>query len=300
MRSGFSIVKNGSRLGFPFVQSLLSLAPIVDEIIVAHGDSDDDTRERLQELKNQIAVPLQIIESPWDASNTAGGTELARQTNIALDHCKYDVCVYIQADEVFLDKETESNKKNLKKFEQDASVGALLFNWVHIYGAPHLQVRSKSWYRREIRAIKKSWGIRSFRDAQSFRQERRMPNRESEWKKIAAALSPTRVIHYGWLRPAPLMAEKSRILDRLWHGAKRDSYHNEQNVFSKQVGLEAIDFEHPTAMQQWIASMGHARIEDITEKSLLKRTKHETLKWLEQQFDWRPGEFKNYTSLKRY
>jgi hypothetical protein len=55
--SGFSIVKNGLRLGYPFIESLKSLAPLCDELLVAHGDSNDGTREAL----NQLAKELEIL-----------------------------------------------------------------------------------------------------------------------------------------------------------------------------------------------------------------------------------------------
>ena len=43
--SGFTYIRNGIKLGYPFVQSISSLLPIVDEMIVVVGDSDDGTRE---------------------------------------------------------------------------------------------------------------------------------------------------------------------------------------------------------------------------------------------------------------
>ncbi|GAA7265447.1 hypothetical protein HpCK38_19390 [Helicobacter pylori] len=49
--SGFTFLKNGSILGYPFIQSIQSLLPLVDEFIVNVGISEDDTLEQLQKLQ---------------------------------------------------------------------------------------------------------------------------------------------------------------------------------------------------------------------------------------------------------
>ena len=43
--SGFTIARNAVKLGYPIELSLRSLLPLVDELVVAVGDSEDDTWE---------------------------------------------------------------------------------------------------------------------------------------------------------------------------------------------------------------------------------------------------------------
>ena len=43
--SGFTFVKNAVKYGYPVVESITSLLPIVDEMIVCLGDSEDETNE---------------------------------------------------------------------------------------------------------------------------------------------------------------------------------------------------------------------------------------------------------------
>jgi hypothetical protein len=43
--SGFSFLRNGQKLGYPFVASIHSVLPIVDKFIVALGSCDDDTEK---------------------------------------------------------------------------------------------------------------------------------------------------------------------------------------------------------------------------------------------------------------
>jgi len=44
--SGAVIVRNGVKLGYPFVESIKSILPLCDEALVGVGDSEDDTRKR--------------------------------------------------------------------------------------------------------------------------------------------------------------------------------------------------------------------------------------------------------------
>jgi len=41
--SAFTFIKNGQILVYPFVQSIQSVLPIVDEFVVNVGNSEDDT-----------------------------------------------------------------------------------------------------------------------------------------------------------------------------------------------------------------------------------------------------------------
>ncbi len=45
--SGFTIVRNAVRYDYPIVESIRSLLPLVDEMVVAIGDSEDGTREKV-------------------------------------------------------------------------------------------------------------------------------------------------------------------------------------------------------------------------------------------------------------
>ena len=58
--SAFTFIKNGQILGYPFIQSIESILPIVDEFIVNVGESEDNTLEMVQSIKNK---KIRIIES---------------------------------------------------------------------------------------------------------------------------------------------------------------------------------------------------------------------------------------------
>jgi len=296
MRSGFSIIRNGEKLGYPYLEALRSLAPLVDELVVAVGNNDDDTSTQLEALRRELPCTLILFDSPWDTQSQRGGFELSRQTNLALDRCRYEICVYIQADEVLHEEDYPTFRRDLERFESDDSVDALAFKWVHFYGDFQTIVQSRKWYRREIRAIKKSRKLRSYGDAQGFRI---LEN--DSWKRPDAALSQARYLHYGWVRPPQIMAAKSEALDRLWHGDARDGIHNAENVYPKTFGMTPYEGTHPKVMHDRIRRTG--KIDPFEGKSVPRDLKYWRL-WVDQKLeslsDWRPGEWTNYASLKKY
>ncbi len=95
--SGFTFVRNGVKYDYPFIESISSLLPVCDEVVVAVGQSEDDTLKRIQSLHSP---KIRILETVWDESIRKGGTILSQQTNLALDQIDGDWGIYLQADEV--------------------------------------------------------------------------------------------------------------------------------------------------------------------------------------------------------
>ena len=51
--SAFTFIKNGQILGYPFIQSIQSILPIVDEFVINVGQSEDDTLALIQSIMTQ-------------------------------------------------------------------------------------------------------------------------------------------------------------------------------------------------------------------------------------------------------
>lgn len=298
MRSGFSIIRNGDLLDYPYRESLQSLSLFVDEIVLALGDCSDSTSQSLNQLKPLLRCPLKIIESPWDPKNLKGGLELSRQTNIALENCQHEVCLYLQGDEVFHDDDAPLIQRDLEIFEKSEDLDSLAFSWVHFYGNYDTQVDSAKWYRREIRAIKRSRGLKSFGDAQGFR----ILEKNGNWKKSRAALSRGRVFHYGWVRPPNLMASKANDFDKLWHEGKSPFDRKSKNIFQDQFGIREFKGRHPSFMNKRIANSKGDYVSlhrfSKPEKSL-SFFRLAISSFIEKTTDFRIGEFKNYLSLRK-
>lgn len=289
--SGFSTVRNGIRLGYPLVESIKSILPLVDEFIITVGRSEDDT---LKEIKKIGDKKIRIIETEWDPRFTVKGRILAVQSNIALFQCTGDWAFYIQADEVFHDEDMGKIASLCDKYRHDDEVEGMLFDYTHFFGNYNWYGDSYHWYRKEIRIIKNHRGIISWRSAQSFR---------ADGKKIRVIDSGARIFHYGWVRPPEVMAEKRRQHDELHHGKGhlKNIHQADYNYLSEMDTrcMKPFTGKHPAVM--------HERIEKyktdfnpamIRYKPKFKDIRRRIQNKIGKLTGWYPGEYKNYILLK--
>ena len=63
--SGFTMGKNALKLYYPMRQSVESILPLVDEFVVALGDSDEDdiTRAEIAAIGSE---KIRIVDTVWD------------------------------------------------------------------------------------------------------------------------------------------------------------------------------------------------------------------------------------------
>jgi hypothetical protein len=260
--SGFTFARNAVRLRYPLAESIRSVLPLVDEMIVNVGRSDDGTLELVRGIGDPRIV---VVESVWDETYLARGRILAEQTDIALDRCTGDVCLYAQADEVLHEDDHPRIREALAGLHRDPEVEGLLFDWIHFYGSFHTVGISRRWYRQEIRAFKSGLGVRSWKDAQGFRIWAPPPGWKGERprslktgdpaRKLRVAHSGARVFHYGWVRPPDAQTEKLAEFERLYEGdeARRRRL---ASGFSYDVGEKVRRFEgtHPAPMAARVAA----------------------------------------------
>ncbi|MBK9247596.1 MAG: hypothetical protein IPM69_05660 [Ignavibacteria bacterium] len=165
--SGFTFVRNAEIFDYPVIESIHSLLPLCDELIVAVGKSDDRTLQ----LIHDIADPrIKIIETIWDETLRSGGRILAEQTNISLEHCKGDWCIYLQADEVLHEDDYPIIRQDITNAHSNLHIEALLFAYRHFYGSYDYIGSGRQWYRQEIRCVRNTGNVISWGDAQGFRK----------------------------------------------------------------------------------------------------------------------------------
>lgn len=257
--SGFTIIRNGSRFDYPYIESLRSLLPLVDELVINVGRGDDDTLKRIQDFsKSDGQGKVVIFETDWplnDPEKKRGGRILSEQTNLALDRCSNDWCIYLQADEVFHEEDAQMLRKALDSASRDLQVEGLLFDYVHFYGSFDIIQVTRSAYRREVRAVRRSSGARSVGDAQSFRKP--------DGSKLSVIRCGARVFHYGWVRTPEAMKEKTFFLDQLYHGDPSQKQIQEGTPFTGENykykrfwGLRRFPGTHPAVMKERIAHKG--------------------------------------------
>jgi len=247
--SGFSMVRNATKLYYPIKEAIESILPICDEFIVAvgEGDEDDRTRERIESIDSD---KVKIIDTVWKEEHFAGGEVNAIQTNIALDECSGDWCFYLQADEVVHEKYLQVIEDRCREFQDDEEVEGLVFDYRHFWGDyDHYQI-SHGWYKREVRVIKNNLGIESHNSAQGFRKN---------GCPVRAAHANAEIFHYGWVRPPHLMQSKKKALDSVhWGKEEAEEYYKtapDEFDYGPLDQLAVYKGTHPEVMQDWIAEM---------------------------------------------
>lgn len=273
--SGFTFIRNAILLDYPIVASIQSILPLCDEVIVAVGNSDDDTLGLIQNIDPKV----KIIPTTWDDTLRENGRVLAVETDKALAAIDpaADWAIYIQGDEVMHQDDHLHILKAMTRFQHDQEVDGLLFDYLHFYGSYDYIGVSNNWYKKEIRIIKPGRGVFSFRDAQGFRKT---PD-----QKLKVAAANARVFHYGWVKDPRAMQRKQERFHKLWH----DDAWLEKNI----KVAEAFDYEnhiHELARfegthPQWITERLSERnwifdVDISRRKRTLKNRLKNILKWM--------------------
>ena len=285
--SGFTFIRNAVLYDYPIIESINSILPLCDEVVVAVGKSEDATLELIQSIKSD---KIRIIETEWDLSLREGGEVLAVETNKALAAVAQDSdwCFYIQGDEVVHEKYHGTIKKAMKNYKDHKNVEGLLFKYLHFYGSYSFVGDSRKWYRREIRIVKKHKNISSFKDAQGFR----INGQKLKVKEIDAY-----IYHYGWVKPPEQQQAKIKNFQKHWYDDDyiKENKPNESFDYSTIDSLKKFEGIHPKVMQDRIKRVNWDFSFDPSKKNF--GLKNKFLYSLEKMTGLRPGEYKNYRKM---
>lgn len=236
--SGFTFIRNALKYDFPIVECIQSMLPLVDELVVNVGRSEDQTEKLLQNLAAENPK-IRLIYSVWDDKKTESGLVLSEQTNLALDACQGRWALYLQADEAVSEADYSLIRRAIEEEDKKASpADGFRFRYLHFYGGYTLVQRPWNWYPSEIRVVRKNSGAKSFGDAQTFRL--------GDESKLNTVLLPAHVYHYGHAREPEKMATKIKYFHRFWHGD--DHKIRVQNAY--QVNFKNLVWfwgKHPSA-----------------------------------------------------
>lgn len=286
--AGFTFIRNAIKYDYPIFEAITSILPICDEFIVALGSSEDET----EQLILSIGSPkIKIIHTVWDESLREGGKVLAVETDKAMDAISNDVdwCFYIQGDEVVHEQYLPVIQAAMQKHAANPSVEGLLFKYEHFFGSYEYVGDAPSWYRREIRVVRKDPKIRSYKDAQGFRKDGR---------KLFVKQIDAYIYHYGWVKNPYYQVEKAKSFSKYWHSDQWiESKIPEIEMFdySEVDSLKAFTGTHPQVMLPRINRQNWKFIFDLKKKKLSFKNKFKSV--VEKYTGWRIGEYKNYKKI---
>ena len=108
--SGILVIKNGLSGGFPFLEAVLSIMPVVDEFLIVDGGSSDGTWEILGDLQRKFPGKVQLFSRVWEVSPSFESIDAS--FNEMVSKVTGDWIFVAQGDEIWHEKDL----KNMREF----------------------------------------------------------------------------------------------------------------------------------------------------------------------------------------
>ncbi len=240
MISGFTIVRNAVELDFPVIESIRSILPICDEVVVNVGRSTDDTLALIRSLGDP---KVRIVETEWNFVG-AGESVLRDETLRAMRSCRHPWGIYIQADEVLHENGAAVLRNTIEN--AGSEVEGVVVKYRHLFGSPATEAVNRRWYRREVRAVRldPAREIHPYRDAQGFRVGR-------SDRRVRARLADAEMFHYGYTRSAAALRGRA-VIDRSLY-PNRPDYQFDRAVLRWFPGIRPFTGTHPAVARDWVS-----------------------------------------------
>ena len=275
--SGFTFLRNGQRLGYPFVASIRSILPLVDEFVIALGPCDDETEKMLCDIGDP---KIRIIPTTWNEKMrgdcSVGGFVYGQQKSIALFNCTGDWAFYLEADEVLHENDLPKIRAAMEKHLTDERVEALAFDYLHFYGNKNTIAWSPGWYRSEVRILRNTipaWSSEAlFFNVVEGHKKSRYPR---------AAHTGATIFHYGWIRSEAQMNLKSASVQKYWDNSKPKPMDYAQ---IDSAALKLFSGSHPKVVQDWLPAAEGIFQAEPNHQLTSREKKHRRMMKLEQWF----------------
>jgi glycosyltransferase involved in cell wall biosynthesis len=275
--SGFTFIRNGVELGYPFIESIKSILPIVEEFVIAVGKSSDNTLELIKALNEP---KIRIIETIWNEKMGEKGFVYAQQKMIAQYSCIGDWAFYLEGDEVIHEDDLAKIKEATQIYHNDDDVEALVFDYYHFYGNENTCLDSPAWYRTEARIIKNS--IRSYAPDGLYWLVLET-NKIGRYPK--AAHTHAKIYHYGWARSEDKMNLKVKRIQPYWD--KNNTAIHVQKIDYREIDsttLRLFNGTHPEVIQNWLSKEEGVFKANPDHKLTKREIKHRISRKIEKWF----------------
>jgi hypothetical protein len=275
--SGFTFMRNVQKLGYPFVASVRSILPIVDEFVVALGPSEDNTERLLREIGDP---KLRIIPTQWNEriqrNYSVKGFVYGQQKSIALFNCIGDWAFYLEADEVVHEQDLPKIRAAMERYLDEPRVEALAFDYVHFYGNANTYAWSPRWYRTETRILRNTipaWGPEGlFFVVLDTHKRGRYPR---------AAHSGATIYHYGWVKSEEQLDLRKQSVGKYWNDKPFKPTHY-ADVDPEPLHL--FTGTHPEVVQNWLTPADGLFQANPNHRLTAREKKHRLMLRLEKWF----------------
>ena len=298
--SAFTYVRNGIHLGYPFVESIKSLLPIVDEYIVVIGDSTDGTREAVSSIGSD---KIKIVDTVWDDNMRTGGKIFALQANIGMDHARKeaDWLFHLQADEIIHESDHTAIKTALENNLHNHKADGFLLKFINFYGDYAHYCPSRRFHQREIRIVRNNPKIRSYKDSMGFRIFHQPGNAEEKGEKLRVIQIDATVYHYSWAKPPKKQKIKHIEFGKRYMAndafiKEYEEKHGEAYNYREYDYLKKFTGTHPAVMKQIVDAQDWKFIYDPALNNM--KPKEKLMRCLERLTGKQFFIYKNYKIIR--
>jgi len=271
--SAFTFVRNGVQLAYPFVESIRSALPLVDEYVVACGPSDDGTREAIEDIGDDR---IRIIDTQWNGK-TGRGFVYGQQKMTGLFNTTGDWSLYLETDEVLHEKDIEGIRDLAERADKNPRVEAIAFNYAHFYGSPNFVATGPAWYRVEPRMVR-NHDIRVIAPGGLYFI---VMDQNKRGRYPRAIETDATIYHYGWVRPVEAMHQKVRQVSGYW-GKQRDMANPYGDIDSAMI--KPFNGTHPAVIEDWLTNTANQEFALNPEYRLSSRDRRQRIKKLIESF----------------
>jgi glycosyltransferase involved in cell wall biosynthesis len=265
--SGFTFIRNGEQLGYPYLASIRSILPICHEFVIAVGESEDNTLQILQSFA-KTEPKIRIIPTKWNEKMTDRGFVYAQQKMIAQFNCTGDWVFYFEGDEVLHEDDLEKLLNKTKSAHCNPEIEALVFDYYHFFGSPSWLATSPGWYRRAPRLLRNT--LRNYSPDGLFFV---VMDKNKKGRYPKAALANVPIYHYGHVRQQQKMQKKVEQVSKYWgHDNAFEQYKIDPQALTPFSG------NHPKAVEDWIEH--HAEKDFIPDANYLPTKKEKKHRWM--------------------
>ena len=248
--SGFTFCRNLVSLDYPFLESIQSLLPIVDELVVVVGDSTDGTLEAITKVQSRDSK-IRIISSIWDPALFDNGKIFSQQTNLALSHVnpQADWAIHLQSDELLHENDYEGIVASLKRYRDKKEILGLMFRQKYFYGD---YWHTNPWTgRRLLRIVRPNGLVQSVGDSSGFARTSDGIYIEKKQKHLWRYAEGI-LYHYGFVNTSKKLQEKIQAKAELYHQG------NATDEDKKRILLEEYQPENMSIMKPFTGT--HPRV----------------------------------------
>jgi len=213
--SGFTFIRNGNLMGYPFKESISSALPLVDEFVVAVCESADDTKNDIEKFSEKNPK-IKLIYTDWNIKKRSGSI-LSEKTNIAIKEITGDYGLYVQCDEGIHEKDYEKIIRVLEDNLGNKDVKGFVFDYIHFFGGYFSYAKKsekKFFYDKEVRIIRNDGTVFSWGDAMGFKDINGVKINIENKNAVELGVN---MFHYGRAKNPAGMYKKDKEMERLYN-----------------------------------------------------------------------------------